>query len=760
MSKTTSLQIEIIVSGMHCGSCVGRVEKALSDVAGVQTASVNLASGRANVVLEDEGSPSSETLIAALKQAGYDAKLAKDRKAEMQAREQEQASQMRRLTRNFWLAFALTLPVFMLEMGAHLIPGLAQLIHDSLGARNNQLMQLVLTTIVLFGPGWQFYRLGVPALIRFAPDMNSLVAMGTFTAWLYSTFAVLFPSLFPHGSAHIYFEAAAVIVTLILMGRLLEAGAKGRTSDAIRQLISLQPETATLYKDGKWESVAIDTIQPGDLIAIKPGERIPLDGSITEGDSYIDESMLTGEPVPVHKKVDDKIVGGTVNGAGAFTFRVERIGEETTLAKIVELVEQAQGSKLPIQALVDKVSLWFVPAVIGISFLTFLIWLLVPNSEGFSFALVKAVSVLIVACPCAMGLATPVSIMVATGRSANFGVLFRNGTALQALSKVTRLAFDKTGTLTEGKPSVRDTIVQEGFDEQFVMELVASLQQKSEHPIAKAIADYAKENDFSLQPVVDFKATPGVGVSGTVQEHFVEIGALRVFSKRDWCDTEIEATVSSLAKEAKTPLLVVVDGRLALILAVADKIRETSAWTIQQLKTLGISSAMVTGDSRDTAQSIAATLEIDEVTAEVLPQDKVKALEHMKGDGVFLGFVGDGINDAPALAAADIGFAMGGGTDIAIESADVVLMNDDLAAVLNAVRLAKATMKNIHENLFWAFAYNIALIPLAAGVFYPSFGIALSPVFAAGAMALSSVFVLLNALRLKRFQQLSMRSEN
>lgn len=734
-------------------------KKALNAQPNVDSVSVNLATGRALITAAGKSSLNADKLVKTVISAGYAASVATNRRIDADKREIEQKQQIRALTRNFWLAFMLTLPVFVLEMGSHFIPGVADLVHNTLGPRNNQLLQLVLTTVVLFGPGFQFFKHGIPALIKLAPDMNTLVALGSFAAWAYSVAVVVKPEVFPADSAHIYFEAAAVIVTLILMGKLLEKKAKGRTGEAIKHLLSLQPDTANVWRGDAFEAAPIDSIIAGELVAIEPGERVPLDGVITEGNSYIDESMLTGEPIPAEKAVDAKVVGGTVNGSGAFTFRVESVGEETVLAKIVELVEKAQGSKLPIQALVDRVSLWFVPAVMGIAALTFVYWFLIAANGSLAFALVTAVSVLIVACPCAMGLATPVSIMVATGRAAEFGVLFRNGTSLQTLSKIQQVAFDKTGTLTLGKPSVTDFSVQSDMDGDRVLALVASVETKSEHPTAKAIVAYATERGIALLSIAEFTVKTGSGVQALVEGTLVEIGASRQFVERDWYDQDLEERLDVLAVASKSPLLAVIDDKLAVIVAVADTVRDNSAWAISQLKTLDISASMITGDNKKTANSIAGSLSIDTVFAEIMPDGKVNTLKELQHSDGLLGFVGDGINDAPALAQADIGFAMGSGTDIAIESADVVLMNSDLGAVVNGVRLAKSTMRNIYENLFWAFAYNVALIPLAAGAFYPALGISLSPMFAAGAMAMSSVFVLLNAIRLKHFQLVKVRSE-
>lgn len=744
-------KVDLIVEGMTCASCVGRVERTLNKQPNVLSANVNLASGRASVEVSDS-SPNIGPMLTALADAGYPAREAVDRKAESTQRAYAQEIEIRGLKRAFLIAAALTLPIFVLEMGAHMIPGFGHWVHSVIGQSNSWMLQFILATAVMFGPGRRFYTLGVPALLRFSPDMNSLVSLGTSAAWLYSSVVVFFPAVIPAGSENVYFEAAAVIITLILMGRYLETRARGSTGEAIAKLISLQPETARIEVDGAVKEVAIDTIARSDIVLVRPGERIPLDGVVTEGSSYIDESMLSGEPIPIHKSVGAAVTGGTINTTGAFSFKVTRIGDDTVLARIIQMVDAAQGSKLPIQSLVDKITLWFVPAVMLAALLTFFAWLIFGPEGSLSMALINAVAVLIVACPCAMGLATPVSIMVATGRSAQFGVLFRNGQALQALSNTHVIAFDKTGTLTEGKPSLTDFFPEQGYEEDVLLAKIAALEAKSEHPIAQAIVQYAQDKGLNLPAVSDFEAVPGYGLRAKIGEELVEVGADRLLKDVDFSDSGVAAKAQLLAQEGKTPIYVAIDGKLAALLAVADKIRESSQRAISALGKAGIKTVMITGDNKATAGAIAKQLGIDEVFAEMLPETKVKTLHSLRVEGDLLSFVGDGINDAPALAEADIGIAMGNGTDVAIESADVVLMTGELGAVVNAVMMARATMRNIRENLFWAFVYNIALIPLATGAFYPAFGVLLSPVFAAGAMAVSSVFVIGNALRLRRFK--------
>ena len=751
-TESEIFEIDLNVSGMTCASCVGRVEKALKTVPRVLDASVNLASGRAHVNLSASGPASAGELTQAVINAGYAATVALDRKADAKKRERQLQEELRSLKRAFLISAAFTLPVFMLEMGGHLLPGFADFVHSTLGHRNSWILQFVLTSMVLFGPGRRFFVHGVPALLRFAPDMNSLVAMGTSAAWGYSTVVTFSPGVLPEETGNVYFEAAAVIVCLILMGRFLEGKARGRTGEAISRLMTLQPESAFVQRGDKTEDVPIESIRLGDTVLVQPGERIPLDGQLIEGHSFVDESMLTGEPLPVRKETGDAVTGGTINKTGAFSFRVLRVGEDTVLARIIAMVESAQGSKLPIQSLVDKITLWFVPAVMLVALLTFLYWLLLATDASLGTALVNAVAVLIVACPCAMGLATPVSIMVATGRSAEFGVLFRNGNALQMLSQTRTIAFDKTGTITQGKPELTDFIAQPGFNAARVLAIAAAVEEKSEHPIALAIVMAAREQGLSLPAVKDFEALPGYGLRASVDGERIDIGADRLLEKLGLDARAGMVAATELAEQGKSPLFVAIGGRLAAIVAVADRIRDSSPTALQALRRAGFRTALITGDNARTAQAVARTLQLDQVFAEVLPEGKVATLKLLRAEGTLLTYVGDGINDAPALAEADIGIAMGNGTDIAIESADVVLMTGELGAVVNAVLLARATMRNIKENLFWAFAYNVALIPLATGALYPAYGLQLSPVFAAGAMALSSVFVLGNALRLKRFR--------
>lgn len=741
--------IELRVEGLSCAGCVGRVEKALLAQPGVLAASVNLASERATV----RAMVGTDELIATINKAGYKASPIDtfsqgfDEEAEAR-RDSEQAA----LRRDLLLASVLALPVFLLEMGSHLVPAVHQWVIHTLGMQLNWYLQWVLTTLVLVLPGRRFYAKGIPALLRLAPDMNSLVAVGTLAAYGYSVVATFLPQLLPTGTVNVYYEAAAVIVALVLLGRFLEAQARGRTSQAIRRLVGLQPREAHVLRDGSVIDIDLAEVVTGDIVEVRPGERVPVDGHVTEGQSYVDESMLTGEPLPVAKTIGSEVVGGTVNQQGAFSLHATAVGGQTLLAQIIRLVEQAQGAKLPIQAAVDKVTLWFVPMVMAAAALTLIIWLLWGPAPALSFALVNAVAVLIIACPCAMGLATPTSIMVGTGRGAELGVLFRQGQALQQLRDTQVVALDKTGTLTEGRPTLTDLEVSTGIERTQLLALVAAVEARSEHPIGRAIVEAASGEGITLPPLDDFVSVTGMGVRAVISGQRVEIGANRYMQSLIVDVTPFAATANRLGNEGKSPFYAAIDGQLAAIIAVADPIKTDSPAVIAALHALGLKVAMITGDNARTAQAIATQLGIDEVVAEVLPAGKVEAVQQLRDRHGVIAFVGDGINDAPALAEADVGLAIGSGTDIAMEAADVVLISDSLQGVATAIGLSQATIGNIRQNLFWAFAYNTALIPIAAGALYPAFGVLLSPIFAAGAMAISSVFVLLNALRLRHWQ--------
>lgn len=747
-------QLELNIEGMTCASCVARVEKALNKVEGVTAASVNLATETAQV---SGSNLNIANLIQAVKKAGYEAQLktAKVNFTEQQNFQHKKAEETASLYRDLWIALALALPVFILEMGSHLLPSFHHFVVHNIGTQNSWYIQFVLTTLVLLFPGRRFYQHGIPALLRLAPDMNSLVTVGTAAAYLFSVIATFFPFLLPQATVHVYFEAAAVIIALILLGRYLEARAKGKTSQAIQYLIGLQPKTARVLQDGQWLDLPISEVQQDMIIEIRPGEKVAVDGVVTSGHSYVDEAMVTGEPVPVAKNTDDRVVGGTINQNGTLQIRATAVGEDSVLAQIIKMVEQAQGAKLPIQAAVDKVTLWFVPAVMGLALLTFMVWFLLGPEPQLSYALVNAVAVLIIACPCAMGLATPTSIMVGTGRAAEMGVLFRKGEALQLLQQTKVVAVDKTGTLTEGKPVMTDFQVLEGFNKQQVLQLIASVEAKSEHPIAYAIVQAAKEQQIELIEVSEFDSITGAGIKAQINNQGIQIGAERLMQQLGLNTEHFAGIASTLGQEGKTPLYAALDGKLAAIIAVADPIKDTTFKAIEELHRQGLKVAMITGDNPHTANAVAQQLKIDHVIAEVLPHEKVDAVKMLQKEHGIVTFVGDGINDAPALAQADVGMAIGTGTDVAIEAADVVLMSGNMQHVATGIGISQATIKNIRQNLFWAFFYNIALIPIAAGILYPFFGILLSPIFAAGAMALSSVFVVSNALRLKLYQPLS-----
>ncbi|MDP3195163.1 heavy metal translocating P-type ATPase [Tabrizicola sp.] len=733
---------DLTIEGMTCASCVARVERALKAVPGVTLANVNLATESARV----EGAVDPAALIQAVKAVGYEAHVASAQDAETPAERREREAEG--LTRDVILAAVLTLPVFVLEMGAHLVPAFHHFIIGTIGQGASWLIQFLLTTLVLAGPGRRFFVKGIPALVKGAPDMSSLVAIGSGAAWAYSTLATFLPGLLPPGSVVVYFEAAAVIVTLILLGRLLEARAKGRSSRAIERLVGLQPSVAHLRRDGQVRDVPVAEVRTGDLLELRPGERVPVDGRVAEGASWIDESMVTGEPLPVEKHAGDRVIGGTVNQTGALVMEAVSVGADTMLSRIIRMVEAAQGGKLPIQALVDKVTLWFVPAVMGLAVATFLVWLVFGPAPSLPMALVNAVAVLIIACPCAMGLATPVSILVGTGRGAELGVLFRKGEALQALQGVQVVAFDKTGTLTEGKPVLTSFQPAEGETKESLLPVLAAVEAQSEHPVARAIVVAAV--GMTLPAVEGFLAKPGHGVSARVGGAEIALGSAREMGNRGVDIAAFLPEAERLADRGESPLYAARDGKAVALLAVADTVKPTTPAAIAAMKAMGLKLAMISGDNARTARAIARDLGIDEVVAEVTPEGKVEVIRKLKAEGA-LAFAGDGINDAPALAEADVGIAMGTGTDIAIEAADVVLVSGRLPALADAIGLSRATMRNIKQNLFWAFAYNAALIPVAAGVLYPTFGILLSPVLAAGAMAMSSVFVLTNALRLKRY---------
>ncbi|MCX7558185.1 heavy metal translocating P-type ATPase [Sulfitobacter sp. F26204] len=742
-----SQDLRFRISGLSCASCVGRLQNAFNDVPGVVSAHVNLADESATLQFIP-GLTTPQALAEIAMQTGFPATIADEVQPQDRAAEkQEEADHHRRM---MWISAALTLPVFLLEMGGHLLPAWHHLIGRTIGHQASWVIQFVLTTAVLFGPGRQFFTKGLPALWHRSPNMNSLVALGAGSAWAFSTVALLAPGVLPEGTRAVYFEAAAVIVTLILLGRWFEARAKGQTGAAIQSLIGLQPRTALVAQGDDWNEVSVNDLRVGDKFMLKPGERVPTDASVIDGNSFVDESMLTGEPMQVAKVTGDTLTGGTVNGHGSLVCEVLRVGHDTTLSQIIAMVQQAQSARLPIQALVDRVTLWFVPAVMGIAILTVVTWLIFGPDPALSYALVSGVSVLIIACPCAMGLATPTSIMVGSGRAAELGVLFRQGDALQTMCDVKVIALDKTGTLTMGKPMLTDIESVDPATEDHFLAQVAAVEARSEHPIAQAILQAARDRGLDLPEVTSLEVISGQGITGIIDGQRIAVGNRSMMQQYGSAENSFLTVAEEHSAKGKSVFFASIDGRVAAVFAVSDPLRPTSAAAISALKARGLRVAMISGDGRATAQTVADGLGIETVIAEVMPEGKIDALKSLRTSYGSVAFVGDGINDAPVLAEADVGIAIGTGTDVAIETADVVLMGGDVMGVVHAFDLSRQTLRNIKQNLFWAFGYNAALIPVAAGVLYPALGMLLSPGLAAGAMAFSSVFVLGNALRLRR----------
>jgi Cu+-exporting ATPase len=653
------------------------------------------------------------------------------------------------MQRRFWIGLVLALPVLVLEMGAHVW---GHFLH----AQTSNWVQLALATPVVLWAGWPFFVRGWQSLVYRALNMFTLIAIGTGVAWLYSVVATLFPGAFPaafrgpEGAVAVYFEAAAVITVLVLLGQVLELRARERTSGAIKALLGLAPKTARrLGAAGEESDVPLEDIQVGDRLRVRPGDKVPLDGEVIEGGSNVDESMVTGEPMPVRKTGGAKVIGGTINGQGSFIMRAEKVGRDTMLARIVQMVAQAQRSRAPIQRLADVVSSWFVPAVIAIAVLAFIVWAIWGPPPAMVYALIGAVSVLIIACPCALGLATPMSIMVGVGRGAGAGVLIKNAEALERLEKVDTIVVDKTGTLTEGKPRVTAVHAAPGVGEAELLRLAASLERASEHPLAAAIVAAAGERSLAFSPVVDFESPSGKGVIGTVEGRKVALGNARYLAELGADTGALQAQAESLRRDGATVIFAALDGRAAGLFAIADPIKETTPAAMRALRNEGVRIVMLTGDERATAEAVARQLGIDEIEANVLPEHKGAVVKRLRDEGRVVAMAGDGVNDAPALAAADVGIAMGTGTDVAIESAGVTLLRGDLEGIVRARKLSRAVMRNIRQNLFFAFAYNAAGVPVAAGVLYPFFGVLLSPIIAAAAMSFSSVSVIANALRLR-----------
>ncbi|WHZ11189.1 MAG: P-type ATPase [Burkholderiaceae bacterium] len=665
--------------------------------------------------------------------------------------EQGESPELRDMTQRFWVGLALTAPVFALEMGGHLID-----IHHLIAQQTSNWVQLLLGTPVVLWAGWPFFVRAWASVKNRSLNMFSLIALGTGVAWIYSMVGTIAPQLFPaafrvgDGSVAVYFEAAAVITVLVLLGQVLELRAREKTSGAIRALLDLAPKHAMRVKpDGSDEHVPLESVQVGDLLRVRPGEKVPVDGAVVEGKSSVDEAMVTGEPMPIAKAPGSQVAAGTLNQTGGLVMRAEKVGADTLLAQIVHMVASAQRSRAPIQRMADQVASWFVPLIIGIAVLTFVAWLMWGPSPAFTYALISAVSVLIIACPCALGLATPMSIMVGVGRGAQVGVLVRDAEALERMEKVDTMVLDKTGTLTEGRPRVTQIEPAPGFDRDTVLQHLASVERASEHPLAAAIVAAAQERKLTLSPVTDFDSPAGKGVVGAIEGVQVVCGSARFLAEKGIDVGSLMAAAEAVRAQAATVIFVGLGGKLAGFVGIADPVKESTPQAIKALRADGIRVVMLTGDGQTTAQAVARALGIDEVIADVLPQDKGQVVQRLKSEGRIVAMAGDGVNDAPALAAADVGIAMGTGTDVAMESSGVTLLKGDLLGIVRARRVSQATMRNIRQNLFFAFVYNAAGVPLAAGVLYPFFGILLSPVVAAAAMALSSVSVIANSLRLR-----------
>lgn len=746
--EARSQKVILSVLGMTCASCVNRVQTALSQVPGVIEATVNFATEKASI----EYIPNLvkiKDLTKTTAAIGYTlVEVEEEQLVDKEA--QIRQTEFRQLKNKFLTGLLLVAPLFLLVHWDKL--GLSAILPFSGPA--NFMLQLLLQTPVQFWVGWQFYKGAVAAARHRTSDMNTLIAVGTSAAYLYSILATFFPHLFAaEGLApRVYYDTAGAIIVLILLGRLLEARAKGQTSEAIKKLIGLQAKTATVLVNGEAHELPVEEVLIGDTVIVKPGEKIPVDGEILDGHSSVDESMVTGESIPVEKTVGDEVVGATINKTGTFKFKATKVGKDTMLAQIIKMVEEAQGSKPPIARLVDVIASYFVPTVIGIASITFFIWYFFGPAPALTYAVLNFVAVMIIACPCALGLATPTSIMVGTGKGAEHGILIRGGEALETAHKLNAIVLDKTGTITRGEPAVTDVLTVEGYETKEILGLSASAEKGSEHPLGEAILKKAREDDLDLADAIDFNAIPGHGIEATIDGKNVLLGNTRLMNDRDIDLKDLPQQAEALSSEGKTPMWIAADGYIAGIIAVADTLKENSRTAVAALHKLGLEVIMLTGDNKRTADAIANQIGIDRTLADVLPEGKASEIKKLQAENKKVAMVGDGINDAPALAQADVGLAIGTGTDVAMESSDITLITGDLTGVITAIALSKATIRNIKQNLFWAFAYNTILIPVAAGVLFPFFGILLNPIFAAAAMALSSVTVVTNALRLKRFR--------
>ncbi len=742
-------EVSIPISGITCASCVNAIEKSIRKLNGINEVSVNLATEKAKVVYDSSSTRISE-IKDAISKAGYKA-LEIEAGVQADHERERREKEMKSLWAKFLAAAIFTVPLLYIAMGHMLGIPLPEIIMPEMNALNFGLIQLILTIPIIIA-GYRFYTVGFGRLFRREPNMDSLIAMGTSAAFVYGIYAVFQIAQGYHEYAReLYFETAGVIIALILLGKYLEAVTKGKTSEAIKKLMGLAPKTATVLHDGKEMVILIEEVEAGDILLVKPGEKIPVDGEVVEGRTSVDESMLTGESIPVEKNAGSKVIGASINKNGTIKFRATKVGKDTALAQIIKLVEDAQATKAPIAKMADVISGYFVPIVMVIAIIAAVTWYL--SGMSIIFSLTIFIAILVIACPCALGLATPTAIMVGTGKGAEYGVLIKGGEALETAHKIKTIVFDKTGTITEGKPKVTDIVTTGIISETELLQLSASAEKGSEHPLGEAIVNDAKDKNMDFFSVTSFEAIPGHGIEVVIQDKKMLLG-----NKKLMDDRKIEITLQKesdrLAEEGKTPMYVSIDDKLAGIIAVADVMKSSSKRAVEVLRSMGIEVAMITGDNRRTAQAIARQAGIDRVLAEVLPQDKANEVKKLQAEGKKVAMVGDGINDAPALAQADIGIAIGSGTDVAMESADIILMRSDLMDVPTAIQLSKRTIRNIKQNLFWAFAYNTAGIPIAAGLLYLLGGPLLNPIIAAGAMAFSSVSVLTNALRLKRFKPL------